>query len=487
MSRVAILRQQLEEAREQTLHLCAQVNEADFCRQIHREFSPLGWHLGHIGVTEAYWILRQCQGEPTLSAGYDRLFTPTDTPKPERVHLPARDEILAYLHIVRERVLSILAGVDFDSDHPLLRDARIFNMLLQHEEQHQETMLLILRLFTAERYDSSLLEQSVGTRDFPSPLMGEGQGEGATPQGRPLPLTPSHQGREDKHASALPLDPNCRVLSPPGEGGISPSSDQGMIMVPAGPFLMGSNDIAQTLDNERPQHSVFVPAFLIDRCPVTNADFLAFVAGSGYHERSCWSTEGWQWREQHRVEHPLSWRRQQSGEWVEIGLPQSGPLRLQHPVQSVSWYEADAYARWIGKRLPTEEEWEKAASWDPERQEKLLSPRGDRTPGPATSDRDASGESTTRGDRGSASRSPYGCADMLGNVWEWTATWFQPYRGFAAFPYEGYSVPYFDWQHRVLRGGSWATRRHVLRTTFRNWYQPWVREIFAGFRCAKDR
>jgi len=213
MTRVAMLRQQLEEAREQTLRLCAQVDEADFRRQIHREFSPLGWHLGHIGVTEAYWILRQCQGEPTLSAGYDRLFTPTDTPKPERVYLPARDEILAYLRTVRERVLSILAGVDFDSDHPLLRDARIFNMLLQHEEQHQETMLLILRLFTAERYDSSLLEQSVGTRDFPSPLMGEGQGEGVALQGSPLPLAPFHKGREEKQASALPRCPNCRVVS----------------------------------------------------------------------------------------------------------------------------------------------------------------------------------------------------------------------------------------------------------------------------------
>jgi ergothioneine biosynthesis protein EgtB len=431
MTRMALLRQRLEEAREQTLRLCVQVGEADFRRQIHREFSPLGWHLGHIGVTEAYWILRQCQGEPTLSAGYDRLFTPTDTPKPERVYLPARDEILAYLRTVRERVLSILAGVDFDSDHPLLRDARIFNMLLQHEEQHQETMLLILRLFTAERYDSS-----------PSPTLREGWGEGLAHP--PLCEEPPH--------------PSLLLR---GEREMSPSSDQSMILVPAGPFLMGSNDIAQTLDNERPQHSVFVPAFLMDRCPVTNADFLAFVAGSGYHERSCWSPEGWRWREQHSVEHPLYWRRQQSGEWIEIGVQQSGPLRLQHPVQGVSWYEADAYARWIGKRLPTEEEWEKAASWGPERQEKLLSPREDRNPGLATS--------------------------MLGNVWEWTATWFQPYGGFTAFPYEGYSVPYFDWQHRVLRGGSWATRRHVLRTTFRNWYQPWVREIFAGFRCAKDR
>jgi hypothetical protein len=126
MNRVAIIRQQLEEAREQTLRLCARVNEVDFRRQIHQEFSPIGWHLGHIGVTEAFWILQQCQGEPTLSATYDRLFTPTDTPKPERVNLPVRDEILTYLHTVRERVLRFLTSVDCDSDHPLLQDACIF-------------------------------------------------------------------------------------------------------------------------------------------------------------------------------------------------------------------------------------------------------------------------------------------------------------------------------------------------------------------------
>lgn len=260
-----------------------------------------------------------------------------------------------------------------------------------------------------------------------------------------------------------------------------------LIVVPAGPFIMGSNDIARTLDNERPQHSVFVPAFLIDRYPVTNAKFLEFITKGGYHERACWSVAGWQWRERHTVEHPLYWRQQQPGEWVEIGLDKNGPLQPQQPVQCVSWYEADAYARWTGKRLPTEEEWEKAASWDPERQEKLRSPWRDWNSDSSTANCDACSDGTIRVDQGLTGRSPYGCTDMLGNVWEWTATWFQPYAGFRAFPYEGYSVPYFDRQHRVLRGGSWATRRHVLRTTFRNWYQPWVREIFAGFRCAKDR
>ena len=453
MSRVARIRQQLEEVREQTLRLCACMSEVDFRRQIHREFSPIGWHLGHIGVTEAYWILQQCKEEPTPSAAYDRFFTPTDTPKPERVHLPARDEILAYLHAVRERVLHFLTSIECDSDHPLLQDGRIFNMLLQHEEQHQETMLLILRLFAAEQYDTAK------DRCHSEPKQGGGE--------ESIYLD---RGKRDSSACDL------RMTDLQGD----------MIVVPAGPFVMGSNDIAHTLDNERPQHTVLVPAFLIDRYPVTNAEFLSFVTSGGYHEPSFWSTEGWQWREHNRVEHPLYWRKQQRGGWIELSLHHNGSLQLRHPVQSVSWYEADAYTRWLGKRLPTEEEWEKAASWNPERNEKLLYPWAGGKPDSHTCNCDAFSKETTGVDQPTAGQSSYGCTDMLGNVWEWTATWFQPYVGFTAFPYEGYSVPYFDRQHRVLRGGSWATGQHVLRTTFRNWYQPWVREIFAGFRCAKD-
>ena len=435
MTRRATLRQQLEEVRERTLRLCARVNDVDLRRQIHSDFSPLGWHLGHIGVTEAFWILQRCKGESSLSVAYDRLFTPTDTPKPERAHLPAREEIISYLRTAREQVLSVLTCADFSSDHPLLRDARIFNMLLQHEEQHQETMLLILRLFAAERYDASS-----------SPVSGEGW----------------------------------------GERGVASSSDRDMVLVPAGLFRMGSDDVALTLDNERPQHEVFVPAFLIDRYPVTNAEFLRFILAGGYHECAYWSPAGWQWREQNAVEHPLYWREAGKSAWVEIGLGQARPLTPRHPVQCVSWYEAEAYARWTGKRLPTEEEWEKAASWDGERAERHSYPWGEDAPTALTCNFDAYPEGTTPVDQRPAGRSPAGCFDMLGNVWEWTGTWFQPYTGFTAFPYEGYSLLYFDRQHRVLRGGSWATRRHVLRSTFRNWYQPWVREIFAGFRCAKD-
>jgi ergothioneine biosynthesis protein EgtB len=206
---------------------------------------------------------------------------------------------------------------------------------------------------------------------------------------------------------------------------------------------MGSNDISCTLDNERQQHTVNVAAFLIDSFPVSNSDFLRFIKSGGYHAQQWWAPAGWQWREEHCIEHPLYWRQERQGQWREITLTGARPLALDQPVICVSWYEADAYARFVGKRLPTEAEWEKAAS------EQYL--------------------------------------QESGHAWEWTSSWFHPYPGFAAHPYEGYSLPYFDQQHRVLRGGSWATQPHVRRTTFRNWYQPWMREIFAGVRCVKDQ
>ena len=224
-----------------------------------------------------------------------------------------------------------------------------------------------------------------------------------------------------------------------------------MLHVPAGGFVMGSDRCAATLDNERPRHRAETRALLIDRTPVRNAEFLDFVERGGYRETRHWTPDGWRWRTEQRVEHPFYWRPQGRGEWIVVGPCGTAPLDPRRPVMGVSWYEADAYARAAGKRLPTEAEWEKAA-------------RGQPT------------ENGTDADR----------LGEVGHVWEWTQTWFAPYPGFRAFPYEGYSVPYFDGRHRVLRGGSWATRSHVRRLTFRNWYHPGMRAMFAGFRCATD-
>ncbi|MCS6925601.1 MAG: ergothioneine biosynthesis protein EgtB [Candidatus Binatia bacterium] len=432
MSDVTVWLQELEAVRAETLRVCAQVDDTAFRTQVHPDFSPIGWHLGHIGVTESYWILQRCKGEPSLSPFYDWFFTPTENPKANRVNLPQRAHILAYLDQVRERVVSFLATCDLALPHPLLQQGKVINMLVQHEEQHNETMTVILRLLAARR---------------------EGTVYGVPPA---QPQASYSFGQED------------------------------MVVVPGGPLLMGSDDDTSTLDNERPRHRTTTGAFLIDRFPVTNGQFLQFLLAGGYRNPSWWTPAGWQWRERFGVEHPLYWRRAQNGEWWEIGLTQVHPLALDHPVSHVSWYEADAYARFAGKRLPTEAEWEKAATWDPARQRKLSYPWGEDQPDARHCNYNGTMHGTTPVGRYAAYPSPYGCVDMLGNVWEWTATWFHPYPGFVAYPYEGYSTPYFDGQHRVLKGGSWATRGHVLRPTFRNWYHPGVREICAGFRCAKD-
>lgn len=263
------------------------------------------------------------------------------------------------------------------------------------------------------------------------------------------------------------------------DGGVAPADGAAavapaeMVDIPAGPFRMGS-DHPDAMDNEGAPHWVELPAYRIDRFPVTQGQFAAFVAAGGYDRSDYWSAEGWEWRrgrgQGQALSTPLYWRPGGDG----------------HPVCGVSWFEADAYARFAGKRLPAEAEWDKAACWDDEAGRARTYSWGE-TP-PTGTRANFGGTRAGTGPVGAwpGGDSAYGVADCLGNVWEWTASDFAAYPGFSAYPYDAYSRPYFDGRHKVLRGGSWATRGRLLRASFRNWYRPGTRQVLAGFRCAAD-
>lgn len=403
------LHQQLAQSRAATLALFEEIDRQTFCYHAHSEFSPVGWHLGHIGFIEAHWLLERCAGLATVVPAYRRLFVADGLPKAQRTNLPTLEETCNYLQLIRTQVLHYLEAA------PLDHQEWLWYWVIQHEAQHAETITWVLQL--QRRY---------------SPWTG-----------RFGPVNPQ--------------------LQPCGS-----RTTEEMTWVEAGYSEQGSDAIA-ALDNERSVHRVYLESYWIDRYPVTRQQYQQFIAAGGYNNSHWWSPAGWAWLQANPVSQPLYW----------------DMVVDDHPVYGVSWYEAEAYACFVGKHLPTEAEWEKAASWDPVAARQRTYPWGEAEPTQQCNHSHAIGQTTSVGYYAKG-QSPYGCFDMLGNVWEWTATWFQPYEGFVSYPYAGYSMAYFDNQHRVLKGGSWATRASVLRPAFRNWYHPGVRQHFAGFRCARS-
>ncbi len=406
------LRHELQEnmirCRQLTRSLVEPVDYATCCRQAHPDFSPIGWHLGHIAFTESLWLLEHFGGQAPRFPRYKRLFAADGLPKSERVNLPTMTELWEYLDTVRNDVFVYLEQA------PLAEQKRIWRFLLQHESQHCETIAILLELL---------------------------------------------------HNPATPVS----TLPQPTTDDLSTTE---MVCIPAGEFTYGSMAIA-ALDNERPQQRLYLDTYWIDRYPVTCHQYRQFIAAGGYTQQEWWSPAGWEWLQSTKITQPLYWR--------------NHPDWNDHPVCGVSWYEAEAYAHFVGKRLPTEFEWEKAASWNPLTNTQQLFPWGETAPDETVCNHSHLIGQTTPVNHYPAGVSPAGCYDLLGNVWEWTMSWFDGYEGFEPFPYRGYSQAYFDGQHRVLRGGSWATRSWAMRGSFHNWYYPHVREILAGFRCASDR
>ncbi|WP_326654061.1 ergothioneine biosynthesis protein EgtB [Streptomyces sp. NBC_01750] len=417
----------LTAARARTATLTSCVDDHELTSQHSPLMSPLVWDLAHIGNQEEQWLLRTVAGREALRPEIDSVYDAFEHPRALRPTLPllAPAEARAYASDVRGRVLDVLDRTPLEGGR-LIDAGFAFGMIAQHEQQHDETMLI------------------------------------------------THQLRKGPAALSAPEPPAGSVEGMPSE-----------VLVPGGPFAMGTSTEPWALDNERPAHQRLVPAFFIDTVPVTCGAYQAFIEDGGYTDRRWWAPEGWDQIRQHDITAPLFWRRE-GGQWLRRRFGVTEPVPADEPVLHVSWYEADAYAGWAGRRLPTEPEWEKAARHDPDAGRSRRFPWGDDDPTPSHANlgqrhlRPAPAGSYPDGE------SPLGVRQLIGDVWEWTASDFLPYPGFAAFPYREYSEVFFGGAHKVLRGGSFAVDSVACRGTFRNWDLPVRRQIFSGFRTARD-
>jgi iron(II)-dependent oxidoreductase len=355
----------LSEARRCTLGLIEPLDDEQLNRVYSPILSPLAWDLGHIANFEELWLVQTIADREPMHGDLGRFYDAIENPRRTRGELPIlRDsELRAYMADVRERTLEVLESVEIgpDAEDPLLRDGFVYEMLLAHEHQHNETMLQVLQML--DGYEPL---RSVGT------------------------------------VAMATAEPET-------------------VAIAAGVYEIGAAERGFAYDNERQRHSVELADFGIDRTAVANSSYMQFMEETG-------------------AEPPMYWERDGEGGWVSTAMGRRAPIEPDHPVIHVSWEQADAFARWAGKRLPTEQEWEAA-------HDKL---------------------------------------DSTGQAWEWTSSHFLPYPGFEAFPYGEYSEVFFGGEYRVLRGSSWATHSHVVRPSFRNWDLPQRKQIFAGIRCARD-
>jgi gamma-glutamyl hercynylcysteine S-oxide synthase len=392
----AELTRALNSARNFTKRIAYGVSEAALHEQFDPLFSPIGWHLGHIAWQEEVWIGRRTAGRAPIEPRFDALFDSFTSVKSDRGSLlPEAQMLWRYLARVREQTLECLEHANLDQPDELLHQGYVFRFIANHERQHAE-IIGIVRLLGALYLEDA-------------------------------PVAHGASSAVDQHV--------------------------GFLKFAGGAFPMGTDTDPDAWDNERPARSVVVEPFELAARPVTCGEWLEFMAAGGYDDARLWSAEGNLFRTQHVLRAPLHWSRDRQGDVVMRTLAGVSPVDARASVGHISWHEAQAFARFAGARLPSEAEWEYAASWDPSRSCKRRWPWGDRP----------------------------------GSVWEWVADAFGPYPGFRPQAYAGYSQPWFDGRHRVLRGGCFLSQREIARSTFRNWYLPEMRQVPSGLRLARDR
>ncbi|GAA5117750.1 ergothioneine biosynthesis protein EgtB [Pseudonocardia adelaidensis] len=421
----------LAESRARSTALTDAVDESDLVAQHSPLMSPLVWDLAHVGSQEELWLVRDVGGREPLRPEIDGLYDAFQHNRASRVDLPLLTpaETRTYVAEVRDKALDALERSPL-TGRRLVEHGFAFGMIVQHEQQHDETMLA------------------------------------------------THQLR-----AGAPV-----LHTPPPPPGRPPAVRE--VLVPGGPFTMGTSTEPWALDNERPAHPVDVPAFVIDTAAVTNGEYMAFVEAGGYDDPRWWTEEGWAHRVSAGLVAPQFWQRDSgskgAGTWYRRRFGVVEPVPADEPVVHVCFHEAQAYARWLGKRLPTEAEWEKAARYDPATGRSRRFPWGDEDPTPAHANLGQRHLQPAAAGAHPLGASALGVQQLIGDVWEWTSSGWHPYPGFEVFPYPEYSQVFFGGDYRVLRGGSFGTAPAAIRGTFRNWDHPIRRQIFSGFRCARD-
>jgi ergothioneine biosynthesis protein EgtB len=429
--------------RDTTLELFRPLKIEDAVIQSDVFGSPPNWHLAH--VTWFFHKVLEKHGEKLddrqdgiglayLNSYYQRFGN--ILPKPERGKFPRPtvEQTLKYRSIIDDAVFSFLDKILASQNKAVSKEIHYdITLGIQHEMQHQELMV----------YDFQHYFQR-----FPDP--------------------------EDNYRSLIMKDPPLIRREVPA----------GMAEIPGGIYDLGFNGKEFCYDNELPEHKVYLQPFKIDVVPVTNGDFVKFVEAGGYQDYKYWLADGWDLVQENGWDTPLYWE-SKDGRWIKKDFRGLHEIESNEPVVNISYYEADAYARWAGKRLPTEAEWEKAAGWNEDLNRKTLYPWGDNEPTPEYANLL---ESYFWGPSKVGSypdgKSYYGCHQMIGDVWEWTSSEYVLYPGFMSkFP------EYTDkWaiSQKVLRGGCFATPSRQIRNSYRNYFKPHERILFAGFRCAQD-
>jgi iron(II)-dependent oxidoreductase len=417
----------LLDARARTLALAAQFSGEQLLGPRLSIVNPPLWELGHLAWFQERWCLRRRRGSqallPSVLPGADALYDSAAVAHDTRwdLPLPDFDATLDYLDTVITRVLERVESGDD-------RDLEYFaHLVAMHEDMHCEALT-----YTRQTHGYS------------------------------APRTPQSQRRFTRDASAH------------ADAEIS-----------GGTFMLGATPgDGFVFDNEKWAHPVGVSSFSMARACVTQQEFAAFVDDRGYERRALWSDQGWAWRVAANASHPVYWRRD-AGEWRVRRFDAWQALDSRAAMVHVNWYEANAYCAWAGRRLPTEAEWEYAAATQREPgSNKRRYPWGDSLPDETRANLHGVGGAPADVSAFAAGDSAWACRQMIGNVWEWTADSFGPYPGFVVDPYQEYSQPWFA-THKVLRGGSFATGAVLIRNTWRNFYTPDRRDVYAGFRtCA---